>query len=189
MIPSKYKKSSDPELVSLCLAGDAKAWEALIMRYKRLIYSIPLRFSLSVADASDVFQSVCLILIEHLHELKMEYSLASWLTTTTSRQCLRVRELGNREPRADDEELEEPEAPEHLEEVHLQIEEQQAIRESVELLPDRCRDLIELLYFDTQAPKYDDVAQRLSIPVSSIGPTRARCLEKLRTILRRRGIK
>ena len=80
---AKYKQYTDTELISMCLQGDSRAWEALILRYRRLIYSIPVRFSFGSADASDVFQSVCLKLIEHLHELKDETKLSAWLITTT----------------------------------------------------------------------------------------------------------
>ena len=190
MIPAKYKQHSDTELVSLCLQGDSLAWEALIQRYRRLIYAIPVRFNFTPSDASDVFQSTCLALIEHLHELRDERRLSSWLITTTSRQCIRLRVQRYREPGAEDEDFGESEDPtENLEDIRVQMEERQTIREGVELLPDRCRELIALLYFENRIPNYEEVAQVLSIPVASVGPTRARCLEKLRTILRRRGIK
>jgi RNA polymerase sigma factor (sigma-70 family) len=186
---AKYKQLTDSELVSQCLQGDSAAWEALIKRYRRLIYSIPIRFSFTTADASDVFQSVCLKLIEHLHELKDETKVSAWLITTTTRQCIYVRSQKFRETGGNEEELEEPSDPsENVEDTRVQIEEQQRIRESVDQLPDRCRQLIELLYFDASAPSYEEVSRSLSMPVASIGPTRARCLDKLRIILRRRGI-
>jgi RNA polymerase sigma factor (sigma-70 family) len=186
---AKYKTYTDSELVSLCLKGDSNAWEALITRYRRLIYSIPVRFSFSTADASDVFQSVCLKLIEHLHELKDETKVSAWLITTTTRQCIHVRSQKFREG-GSEEDLEEPPDPsENLEDLRVQIEEQQQVREAVEQLADRCRQLVDLLYFDTRSPTYEDVSQILGMPVASIGPTRARCLDKLKTILRRRGIK
>ena len=187
---AKYKQYTDTELVSLCLQGDAQAWEALIMRYRRLIFSIPLRFSFNSADASDVFQSVCLTLIEHLRELKDETKVSAWLITTTTRQCIHVRSQKFREAGGSDEEYEEPRDPsQNQDKVQVQVEEQQTVRDSVDQLPDRCRQLIELLYFDTRSPSYEDVSRTLSMPVASIGPTRARCLDKLRTVLRRRGIK
>ncbi len=190
MIPANYKTHSDTELVSLCLKGDSQAWEALIMRYRRLIYSIPVRFSFSTTDAADVFQSVCLKLIEHLHELKDETKVSAWLITTTTRQCIYVRSQRFRETGGSEEEFEEaPDPTENLEDIRVQIEEQQTVRESVDQLPDRCRQLIELLYFDPRTPSYEDVSQTLAMPVPSIGPTRARCLDKLRAILRRHGIK
>src|SRR5262245_1030962 len=186
---SKYKQYTDTELVSMCLQGDSRAWGALITRYRRLIYSIPVRFSFTTADASDVFQSVCLKLIEHLHELKDETKVSAWLITTTTRQCIYLRNQKIREPGAEEDVEEPPDPSDNLEHIRVQVEEQQQVREAVEQLPDRCRQLIDLLYFDTRSPTYEDVSQILGMPVASIGPTRARCLEKLKTLLRRRGIK
>ena len=188
MSAPQYKTLGDPELVSLCLKGDSQAWESLIVRYRRLIYSIPVRFSFSAADCADVFQAVCLRLIEHLRELKDDTKVSAWLITTTTRHCIQVRAQKYRET-STDEDFDEPTDPgENLEEIRIQTQEQQAVRDAVELLPDRCRQLIEMLYFDTKNPSYDAIAQTMQMPVPSVGPTRARCLEKLRTLLRRRGI-
>jgi RNA polymerase sigma factor (sigma-70 family) len=189
VIGPKYKSLTDSELVSLCLQGDTQAWEALIVRYKRLIYSIPVRFGLSSADASDVFQAVCLKLIEHLQGLKDETKVSAWLITTTTRQCIHLKSLRQREPGAEEDYEEPPDPADDLEALRIQTEEQQTVREAVEQLPQRCRALLELLYFDPKALSYDEISENLNIPVASIGPTRARCLEKLKTLLRRRGIK
>lgn len=189
MSAAKYKTLGDPELVSLCLKGDSQAWEALIVRYRRLIYSIPVRFSFSAADCSDVFQAVCLRLIEHLRELKDDTKVSAWLITTTTRQCIHVRAQKHRETSTEDD-MDEPADPgDNIEEIRIQTQEQQTVRDAVELLPDRCRALVEMLYFDTKNPSYDIIAQSMQMPVASVGPTRARCLEKLRTLLRRRGIR
>src|SRR5262245_44561626 len=174
----------------MCLQGDAFAWEALILRYRRLIYSVPVRFGFEEADAADVFQAVCLKLLEHLHEVKDERKISGWLATTTTRQCLHMKSLKYRETPSDDNKLgEAPDPGLNLEEFRILIEQQQAVRDSVEELTGRCRSLIEMLYFDSRSPSYDDVSANIGIPVASIGPTRARCLEKLKTILRRRGVK
>jgi RNA polymerase sigma factor (sigma-70 family) len=184
----KYKTLGDPELIALCLRGDSQAWEALILRYKRLIYSIPVRFSFSPSDCSDVFQSVCLRLIEHLGELKDENKVSGWLITTTTRHCIHVRSQRKRET-STDESFDEPRDPgDNIEEIRIQSQAQQNLREAVELLPDRCRKLLDLLYFDPKDPSYESISETMEMPVPSIGPTRARCLEKLRTILRRRGM-
>ncbi len=190
MSASKYKTYSDPELISLCLRGDAGAWEALIMRYRRLIYSVPVRFSFEPADAADVFQAVCLKLLEHLHDIKDDRKISGWLVTTTTRQCLHVKSLKTRETATEDSTLEERADPtDNLEDVRIVTEQQQAVREAIDELAPRCRELIGMLYFDSNSPSYDEISQKMEMPVASIGPTRARCLEKLRMILRRRGIR
>jgi RNA polymerase sigma factor (sigma-70 family) len=186
---AKYKTLGDPELIALCLSGDAQAWEGLILRYKRLIYSIPVRFGFQNADAADVFQAVCLKLLEHLQTLKDERKVSAWLITTTTRQCIYLRAHKQRESSTEDD-YEEPLDPsDDLEETHMASEQQQRVRDAVLQLPERCRKLIEMLYFDTTNPSYEEIAKSMQMPVPSVGPTRARCLEKLQTLLRRRGIK
>jgi len=190
VIPAKYKRYEDKELVTLCLQGDSVAWEALITRFKRLIYTIPLRFGLSADDAADIFQVICLTMIDHLHKLKDEARLPMWLITTTTRQCIALRDKRAQETGLPEDELDEPADPaENLEEIRLQVEEQQVLRQAIEFLPDRCRELIDRLYLDSQPSTYEELSEELSIPLGSIAPTKARCLDKLRTLLRKRGIK
>jgi RNA polymerase sigma factor (sigma-70 family) len=173
----------------MCLRGDALAWEILILRYRRLVYSVPVKFGFTSADAADVFQAVCLKLLEHLHELKDESKVSSWLITTTTRQCLQVRSRKHRESEIDEDFEEPPDPADDLEALHIFVEQRQAIRDAVEQLPARCRSLIAMLYFDTRSLSYEEIGGQLRMPVASIGPTRSRCLEKLRMILRRRGIR
>jgi RNA polymerase sigma factor (sigma-70 family) len=189
--PANYRDLGDPELIALCLNGEGAAWEALIHRYRRLIYSTPVRFGFSNADASDVFQSVCLALIEHLHELKDESRLGGWIVTTAMRQCLRMRKLNQRESTAEREVLpeENPDPEGDAEEMRIRGQMQSTIHEAVERLPERCRLLIEMLFFDVRERTYEEIGRALQMPVASIGPTRARCLSKLQSLLRVRGIR
>src|SRR5262249_10303567 len=169
--------------------GDNReAWNALIQRYRRLIYSIPVRFGFQTSDAADVFQSVCVKMLEHLHTLKDETKVSAWLITTTKRQCIQLRSHKQREA-SSDESFEEPLDPsENLEDVQIVAQEQQTIRDTVRQMDDRCRKLIEMLYFDNKEWTYEEIAASFKMPVPSIGPTRARCFEKLRRKLRTRGI-
>jgi RNA polymerase sigma factor (sigma-70 family) len=186
---ASYKGLDDRELIAFCLEGDTHAWEALILRYRRLIYSIPVKFNLSSADAADVFQAVCLKLLEHLRQLKDETKVSAWLITTTTRQCIQVRSQRQREGNNEDEYREPQDPAFSVEEIQIQAQQQQQLRDSLEVLPERCQKLIHMLYFDLRSPSYEQIAQTLDMPVPSIGPTRARCLEKLRSILRKRGIR
>ena len=81
-----------------------------------------------------------------------------------------------------------PDGGVNVEDIQIQTQEQQNIRNAVNKLPDRCRKLLELLYFETTNPSYEEIGRVMNMPVASIGPTRARCLEKLRTVFRRKGI-
>jgi RNA polymerase sigma factor (sigma-70 family) len=183
-----YKKHTDPELVVLCLNGDASAWEALIVRDRRLIYSVPVRFGFMGADAADIFQAVCVKLLEHLHEVKDDRKISLWLMKITVRMCIQLKGLKTRESGTEDE-TEEPLDPgENLEDMHIGLEKEQHIREAVEVLPEKCRALIEMLYFTIPPFSYDEISQKLGMPVPSIGPSRARCFDKLRSILRKKGI-
>ena len=96
-VASEQAQPDDSQLIEGCLAGDNSAWEALISRYSRLIYSIPLKSRLSPDDAADIFQSVCLKLYEKLDTLRDHDRISSWLITTTTRECWRVA-ARNRRP-------------------------------------------------------------------------------------------
>src|SRR5687767_6667078 len=91
------EEMTDQELVRACLANNEVAWEVLISRYERLIYSIPIKLRMSPQEAIEVFQSVCFILLKKLSTLRDHERLYSWLITTTTRECWRVRALKQRE--------------------------------------------------------------------------------------------
>jgi RNA polymerase sigma factor (sigma-70 family) len=182
---------SDRELLARCLQGEAAAWEALIARYQRLIYSIPIRMGLSPNDAADVFQSVCLKLLEHLPTLRNRERISAWLTVTTRRESWRLALRRRREhvsvPRESNagidelSQLPDPQAP--PDEQQATLEQQQILREAVEQLPERCRRLITLLFYSAANLGYDEIARQLGIPRDSMGPTRARCLARLKRLL------
>lgn len=195
-------KSSEPmlddrSLVDRCLTGDSAAWEALIVRYQRLIYSIPVRAGFSPVDAADIFQSVCVKLFERLSTLRDHDRVSSWLMTTTARECWRVIAERRREGQAniygDDYESDvihrlassEPLADKQRE----TFEREQILREAVNALPDRCRRLITLLFYSKEEISYAEIARQMKLPVNSIGPTRARCLQKLKKTLEGRFVK
>lgn len=178
---------SDPLLVRACLAGDEAAWEELIDRYGRLVYSIPRRLGLSESDADDVFQNVFVTLLRNLGSLRDQTRLSAWLITTTRREAWRLGRAGSR--RAEDELNESLPAddPAALDDV-VRWEREQGVREALRRLDDRCRELLTALFLEPATPSYEVIASRLGIPVGSIGPTRARCFKKLDAILRELGI-
>ncbi len=183
-----HQKLGDPELVGLCLAGDQAAWETLIERYRRLIYSIPNKFGFSQSDCNDVFQTVCVKLIEHLSDLKDETKVSAWLITTTTRHCIHVQTLGRRDVSDADGMEEAPDPTVSMEQIRVVSDRQQKVRDTIAEMPERCRRLLSLLYLDSKSPSYEEISVKMSMPVPSIGPTRARCLDKLRRLLRRKGI-
>ena len=189
--PGQLARLTDKDLVAACLKGNSAAWETLLARYQRLIYSIPIRRGFSSVDAADVFQSVCVLMLEKLASLREHDKISSWLITTTTRECWRIsakwrRESppDNRNPDDQRDKLTEIPSPAPLAfENSAALEQQQILREALETLPERCQRLISLLFYDTDSPSYVEIARRLKMPVASVGPTRARCLEKLKKVL------
>jgi RNA polymerase sigma factor (sigma-70 family) len=185
--------STDDQLLAACLRGDETAWDILLDRYAALIYSIPLKYGFREADAADVFQSVCVILLEKLGTIREPRGLVAWIITTTSRQCLALvhRQTRERNRTADHQvpaEIE-PAAPDQLpEDEILALERQYVVRAAINQLPPRCRGLIEGLFSDApEHTSYQQLADRLGVPMNSLGPTRARCLSRLRHLLTAAG--
>lgn len=176
----------DPALVAACLAGDQRAWEAVVDRYGRLVFSIPRRAGLSEADADDVFQAVFAALLRALPTLRDRARLSSWLITTARRESWRV----SARVRAGGVELDETtpdgaDAP--IDEV-TRREREQAVRAAMARLDPPCRDLLAALFLDPDPAAYGVIADRLGMAIGSIGPTRARCFRKLEPLLREAGI-
>ena len=187
-----YPKQNDRELIADCINGVPDAWEFLLVRYQRLIYSIPIKMGLSPNDAADVFQAVCLKLLENMAKLRHKDRISSWLTVTTRRESWRIAAQKKREHVTSF--YDRDEAPSLLSELPAEIapldreletvELQQIVRDAVEQLPDRCRFMIKMLFYQEGDLSYVEIARRLGIPRTSMGPTRARCLAKLRKILK-----
>jgi RNA polymerase sigma factor (sigma-70 family) len=166
----------DNELIGRCLQGDQSAWQDLVTRYQRLVYSIAYVSCSNPDDVSDVFQQVWLELYQRLGALRNIDALPAWLITVTRRRsyaALHAR-YGS-EPLANDI----PDVSEQL----SQVEREHEIERALDQLPERCRRLIDLLYFDVEEPSYSQIATAMEMPEASIGPTRARCLEKLKKLL------
>jgi RNA polymerase sigma factor (sigma-70 family) len=185
MASAKLEYRSDPKLVQACLDDDPRAWRELVDRYGRLVYSIPLEMGLGRADADDVFQNVFVILHRKLPNLRDHTRLSAWLITTTQRESWRWarRRQASAAEDVDEVEIDLP-APDHAE----SWEREQTVREAMDRLDDRCRDLLTALFLDPSEPSYEDVSRRLSLPVGSIGPTRARCFKKLEGIFEALGL-
>jgi RNA polymerase sigma factor (sigma-70 family) len=176
---------SDPALVQACLRGEESAWEELVDRYERLVYSIPRRLGLSAADADDVFQNVFATLVRRLGDLRDQSRLSAWLITTTYRESWRIGKRAERHAPLD-ERMADAAAP-PLDEV-ARWEREQLVRQALRRLDDRCRDLVTALFLEPDTPGYQAIAERLGMSVGSIGPTRARCFKRLEGILIELGV-
>lgn len=185
--PSAPPALDDVALVRACRQGDSGAWEHLVRRYQQLIYTIPRRARLGDADAADVFQTVFQRLHENIDRLTQPQRLQAWLVTTARRETLRLlRERGRSAPddARGDEPAPEPVDPDPLPEALLErLQLHHRVRLALEGLPEPCRTLLGLLYGEDEPPPYAEVSARLNMPEGSIGPTRARCLAKLRKLI------
>jgi RNA polymerase sigma factor (sigma-70 family) len=162
--------------------GDKQAWDALVERYAPLVWSICRRHRLDVADADDVGQSVWLRLVEQLDRIRDPAALPGWLATTTRRECWRVLRAAHGLETAgyvlDAESIPDRQSGMAEDEL-LRAERHAALREAFARLPPSYQRLIALLIEDPPVP-YVEISDRLGIPVGSIGPTRRRCLDRLR---------
>ncbi|MBK9711346.1 MAG: sigma-70 family RNA polymerase sigma factor [Kouleothrix sp.] len=177
---------SDEALVLACRQGDAAAWEALIERYQRLIYTISRHAGLDEEQSADVFQRVFEMLVEHLHAVEQPALIGAWLATTTRHEAWRLSRRERMAQIAGDQSARgSPSADGVLlpDELMLRLEQQHQVRAALSELDDRCRRLLQLLFYRPEPPSYTEIATTLSMSEGSIGPTRARCLHKLRRLL------
>jgi RNA polymerase sigma factor (sigma-70 family) len=171
-------------LVRRAANGDPRAWEGLVDKYGRLIWSITRDFKLVESDAADVFQTTWMRLIEHIDRIEHADRVGSWLASTARNECLRSLSMRKRVVLADEEESFDRPAvhgPE-IDEALLAAERAAVVREAITQLPRRWQRLMEMLMADPPA-SYAEISDELGLPVGSIGPTRGRCLARLRVLL------
>ncbi len=179
---------ADVELIRACRSGDDKAWEKLILRYQRLVYSVPVAYRLPPADADEIFQRVSVKLFENLDRLRRTESLAPWLVVTARRECQAfLREARRAAPLENGSAAGSAEDPADVVRDLHRIECAHSLALALERLGHPCRALLHALYMEDPAPPYEEIARRLGRPVGSLGPTRMRCLEKLRKLYFRLG--
>ncbi len=168
-------------MVNRAAAGDQGAWNSIVERYSPLVWSICLRYRLDRQDSDDVGQSVWLLLVERIGMLREPAALPGWLATTTQRECLRVLRTSRRHDHAElpDEQLSLDLDAAMIEEDLLAAERDAAVRAAFAELPRSCRELLVMLIGD-QPHSYEDISATLGMRVGSIGPMRARCLDRLR---------
>lgn len=183
----------DAALVAGCLRGEARSWELLVRRYQRLVFAIVRRIGLDEHAAADVFQTVYSRLLAHLPRIADPSRVQAWIVTTTKREALLQRKHGERwismTREGDADEAHDDAGPEwdladespQAEQALAALQQLNLVRLGLERLDPKCRNLIRLLFDDADAsPEYGEIAARLGMAVGSIGPTRARCLAKLR---------
>jgi len=173
---------SEERLVRECLDGNEAAWAALIDRYKNLIFSVPIKYRFSREEAADVFQMVCLELLSELPRIREPKALPKWILMVTAHKCYHLKNQGRRyqEKTEGFAKTVGNALPPDAEVIVQQAESEQQIREAIASLPQRCQELIRLLFFEEPARSFDEVARMLGLPRGSIGFTRQRCLDRVR---------
>jgi len=178
------------DLVRRASEGDQRAWEVLVDRYAGLVWSVTRAYRLGPSDAADVHQVTWLRLVEHLGRLREPQALPGWIATTARRECITVLRRSGRQIPVDIE-LDAPAARDvdapPLDARLVADERADALRAAFDTLPPSCQVLLRLLMADPP-PSYQQVSATLDMPIGSIGPTRARCLERLRRHPRLAGI-
>ena len=178
----------DRDLIRRCRQGNLSAWHQLLNRYERLVYSIPLRYGLSRDDAADIAQITFTILIQSLDGLAEDSRLGPWLATVARRHTWRLLERNRRE--AASELLEGTDIAESA--VLLGKSDAESIEHweltewldsGLSKISENCRKLLVALYFQPERSSYAEVAESLDMPIGSIGPSRARCIKRLKQML------
>jgi RNA polymerase sigma factor (sigma-70 family) len=174
-------------LVAAAADGDQRAWNALVDRHARLVWAIARAHRLSAADAADISQMTWMRLVENLGRLRDPESIRGWIATTARRECLRVISERSRVEYRD--ELPEPDPRDcpDLDAGLLAAERDRTLWTAIGRLSERDQALLRLLSADP-APSYEVISELLEMPIGSIGPTRARCLERLRREIEALGV-
>jgi len=182
----------DAALVQRCLRGEQAAWTVLVQRYQRLVYAIVRRAGLDEHTGADVFQTVFSRLVQHLPRIGDPTRLQAWIVTTAKREAILQSQRSQRTVSMTREASDEGEANEWdiaddsptAEAALDDLQQLNRMRQALDRLQPRLRDLMLMLFGDDDRKvPYEEISAKLGIPVGSIGPTRARCLDKLRKML------
>jgi RNA polymerase sigma factor (sigma-70 family) len=177
------------DLVSAAAAGDSKAWNQLVDRFAGMVWAVARSYRLNTADAGDVSQTTWLRLVQHLDRIEQPERVGAWLATTARHEALRVARMGSRELPVGEDVTIDLIAEERVSTDDRLLADERAheLWALVTRLPVRCQLILRLLTADPPL-SYRDLGEALDMPIGSIGPTRARCLEHLRRIANSAGI-
>ena len=146
-----------------------------------MVWSVARGFRLDDATAKDVSQTVWLRLIENVDSIKDPERLPGWLATTCRREAMRVSRMHEKDiPTEFEYDVEDPSPS--LDEILVDDEEHRFVVQAFETLDEVCQQLLRLMTIEP-ALSYEEISQATGRPIGSLGPTRARCLDKLRSAL------
>ena len=170
-------------LLGAARAGRRDALDEIVAELTPMLWHLARTYRLDRATCEDVVQTTWLTLLRHLDAIRSPDALVGWLVTVTRREALRVGDLSRRQPTVDEESLDRlPDAGIPVDDRLVADERRRLLWSAVRRLSERCRDLLRVVAF-VDRPSYDAVAEALGMPRGSIGPTRGRCLARLREVL------
>ena len=170
--------------MNLAAKGERAAWDALVDRFSPMVWSVARGFRLDDATAKDVSQTVWLRLIENIDSIREPEKLPGWLATTCRREALRVARASDRDiPTEFEYDVEDTTNP-GLDEMLIEDEEHRFVVRAFKTLDETCQQLLRLMTVEP-ALSYEDMSEVTGRPIGSLGPTRARCLEKLKAAISR----
>lgn len=163
--------------------GERHALDELVRMVTPVLWHIVRAYGLDRDSADDVVQTTWLTLVRRGDSVRDERAVLRWLTITARREAWRMSQRSRRAGVLDDDVLEATLPREQsAESTVVQSDEQQRLWAAVDTLSERCKRLLRVIAFSDR-PDYAGLAEELQMPVGSIGPTRGRCLDKLRVQL------
>ena len=172
-------RTSLEALIAAASAGDQEAWNSIVDRFAARVWATTRAHRLPAADAADVTQTTWLRLVENLDRIRDPDRVGTWLATTARHECLRVISLKGREVATDNDSVFDGETGDTAPGRLLARERDAALARALSTIGERCQALLRMLC-SPDRPSYEEIGAALGMPVGAIGPTRARCLEKLR---------
>jgi len=173
----------------MCLEGDSVAWETLVNRYRKLIYHFPSQERINSDLADEVFQETCLALYKQLPKINQTEDLSFWIANVAQRITWKTINASRKSQGEAISEIYDIESPDKIPEENLITKlNQHHIRRALLSMKEKCKNLLFMLFFSDDESDYKKIANTLGIPIGSIGPTRNRCLDKLRKILISNGL-
>jgi RNA polymerase sigma factor (sigma-70 family) len=164
------------------LDGDPSAWEQLVLRYASLVYSVARHSGLTDGDAEDCAQQTWMALYNGRRSVREPAKLPAWLTSTAKRKAARLLRRKSRAEAAH-ESMGRAAAVAHPDEAIIRLQRKAQLELALEQLDERCGRLLRAVFLSPEGLSYEDIAHRLGMAPNSLGPTRSRCLKKLRKIL------
>jgi len=182
-VSAAARPEDDAALVARSLEGDDRAWKSLLDRHGSVVWAVANRAGLTPDDAADVFQNTWTIAVTDLGRVRDPARFGAWVARVARHQCMRVRRGYGIARRSYEHVAREDVVRDLPDEELSRLEDRNRISRALTHIGKRCLELLRALYYQTPKPSYRAISERMDMSIGSIGPTRARCLEKLESKL------